>query len=241
MKLLIALAAAASAATITGLATASADSSFACTDRTGGVSGVPGQITAVRAAHHDGYDRIVYEFAPSAAGAIPAYRLTQQASATFHKDPSDLLANLDGSAGIRAVFQNTTVASSAPSDLKAGLPVIREAARLGDFERVSSYGIGLAHAACFRVQELGGTRLVIDVVAPPTATPAAGTQATPAASASTQAAPQALASTGHAANLTVSSQPTASTTTSQFPLLLVLAVIAGVALVLVGGRLATKR
>ena len=233
MKLLIALAAAASAATITGFATVSADSSFACTDRTGGVNGVPGQITAVRAAHHDGYDRIVFEFAPSAAGAIPAYRLTQQASATFHKDPSDLLANLDGSAGIRAVFQNTTVASSAPSELKAGLPVIREAAKLGDFERVSSYGIGLANAACFRVQELGGTRLVVDFVAPQTATPAA--------SAGTQASPEALASTGHPANLTLSSQPTASTAASQTPLLLILAVIAGAALVLVGGRLATKR
>ena len=241
MKSLIAFAAAAGAATLTGMVSASADSSFTCTDRTGGINGVPGQITAVRAAHHDGYDRIVFEFAPSAAGAIPAYRLAQQASATFHKDPSDLLANLDGSAGIKAVFQNTTVASTAPSDLKAGLPVIREAAKIGDFERVSSYGIGLAHTACFRVQELGGTRLVIDVVAPPTATPAAGTQATPASSAGTQASPEALASTGHPATLAVSSQPTASTTAFQIPLLLVLAVIAGVALVLVGGRLATKR
>ena len=241
MKWLIALAAAASAATITGLATASADNSFACTDRTGGVGGVPGQMTAVRAAHHDGYDRLVFEFAPSAAGAIPAFRLTPQASSSFEKDPSGLPVALQGSAGIKAVFQNTTVSAGAPSDLKAELPVIREAAKLGDFERVSSYGIGLAHAACFRVQELGGTRLVIDVVAPPSAAPATGTPATPGEPASTPASPQALASTGHPANLTVSSQPTATTTASRFPLLLVLAVLAGIALVLVGGRLATRR
>lgn len=241
MKSLIALAAAASAATITGIVTASADAPFACTDRSGGINGVPGQITSVRAAHHDGYDRLVFEFAPFAAGAIPTYRLTQQASSTFHKDPSDLPVTLEGSAGIKAVFQNTTVAAGVPSDLKAELPVIREAAKLGDFERVSSYGIGLSHAACFRLQELGGPRLVIDVVVPQAASPAGSNQSTAAASPGSQpAGPKVLASTGQQADLTVTSQPTA-TGSSELPLVLGLAAIAAAALVIVGGQLATKR
>ncbi|MDQ6692573.1 MAG: hypothetical protein M3Z13_07380, partial [Candidatus Dormibacteraeota bacterium] len=137
MKFLIVIAASFAAAGVFGVTPAAAADSFTCTDRTGGVSGVPGSITALRAAHHDGYDRLVFEFAPTAAGAIPAYHLTQQASAKFTKDPSGMPANLQGSAGLRAGFQNTTVAPGAPTDLQPGLPVIREAAKLGDFERVS--------------------------------------------------------------------------------------------------------
>ncbi|MDQ6720591.1 MAG: hypothetical protein M3003_07330, partial [Candidatus Dormibacteraeota bacterium] len=88
-QLLISIAAA-TAAAFGGVVTASADTQgpFTCTNRSGGIAGVPGSVSAIRVAHHVGYDRLVIEFAPSAAGAIPAYTLTRQASSTFIRDAS---------------------------------------------------------------------------------------------------------------------------------------------------------
>jgi hypothetical protein len=200
--LLIALAAATGAAGLTGTVTASADSAFSCAGMSGGVSGVPATVSGIRVAHHDGYDRLVVEFAPSASGAIPAYQLTPQASAQFTRDASGQPVTLDGAAGIRGVFRNTNVAVGLPTDLKPGLPAIREVANTGDFERVTSYGIGLASAACFRVAELSGpSRVVIDVQTAPDAAPAtvaAATTVAPAGQAS-DATPVDLATTGHPA------------------------------------------
>ena len=81
-QLLISLAAATAAVALGGMVAASADDlgAFTCTNRAGGVAGMPGTVASIRVAHHDGYDRLVFEFAPSSAGAMPAYSLTQQAS-----------------------------------------------------------------------------------------------------------------------------------------------------------------
>ncbi len=135
---------------------------FACTDRSGGVAGSAATVTAVRIAHHDGYDRLVIGFATS--NAMPQYQLTQQATSQFVRDASGQPVTLDGSAGIRAVLRNADITAGAPTDLTPQLPAIREVAQIGDFERVVSYGVGLATPSCFRVLELSGpTRLVIDV------------------------------------------------------------------------------
>jgi hypothetical protein len=202
-QLLISLAAATAAAAISGIVTASADTGgFSCTNRSGGVVGAPGTVSSLRVAHHDGYDRLVFEFAATAAGAVPEYSLTQQNSSSFTRDASGQTVRLDGSAGIKTVFRNTSVGSGVPSDLKPGLPAIREVANIGDFERVTSYGIGLSSAACFRVLELSGpTRLVIDVQTAPDAVPSAApvtTTAAPSAAPATQdSTPSDLAATGH--------------------------------------------
>jgi len=73
--------------------------------------------------------------------------------------------------------------------------------QIGDFERVVSYGIGLANPACLRVFELSGpTRLVIDVQTPADA-PAAAAEPSAAPSQSMapsqSTAPSNLATTGH--------------------------------------------
>jgi len=179
---------------VSGAVSASADDlgAFTCTDKAGGVAGARGTVTAIRFAHHDGYDRLVIGF--STSNTMPEYRLTQQASATFVQDASGRPVALEGSAGIRAVLRNTDIVDGAPSDQKPGLPELREVANIGDFERVVSYGIGLTDAACFRTIELTSpTRLVIDVQTPASA-PA--TAAVP-----TQAAqPSDLAVTGHPAS-----------------------------------------
>jgi hypothetical protein len=135
---------------------------FVCADRKGG-STAAATVVAVRVAHHTGYDRIVFEFAPQPDGSskIPSYTMIQQSSAQFTKDPSGQPANLEGSAGLRVVFRNTAAQGSAISS--SPTPVVTQVRQIGEFERVVSFGIGLNRAACFRVVELTGPgRLVID-------------------------------------------------------------------------------
>jgi len=199
-QLLISMAAATAAVALGGMVAASADDlgAFTCTNRAGGVAGVPGTVASIRVAHHDGYDRLVFEFAPSSAGAMPAYSLTQQASSTFTRDASGQSVTLDGSAGIKAVFHNATVGSGVPGDVKAGLPAIREVTNIGDFERVTSYGIGLKTPACFRTVELSGpTRLAIDVQTAPVAVTSAPLPTVAPIVQSTDTTPSDLAATGH--------------------------------------------
>ena len=201
-----ALALTAGAMTLTA-ANASANSlgAFTCTDRSGGVAGAA-TVYDVRVAHHDGYDRLVIGF--PTANTMPQYQLTQQGTAHFVRDASGQPVVLSGSSGIRLVIWNADIVSGVPSDLKPNLPAIREVAQIGNFERVVSYGVGLATPACFRVLELTGpTRLVIDVQTP--ADPTAATSSTPSAAPSASTSPSTivsqpaaaadLAATGHPA------------------------------------------
>jgi hypothetical protein len=236
---------AAGAATMALPISASADSlgAFSCTDQVGGVAGARGTVTSIRAAHHDGYDRLVIGFAT--ANTMPAYRLTRQDSATFIRDASGQPVNLDGSAGLRLALQNSDIADGVPSDMKPQLPEVREVANIGNFERVVSYGIGLRDAACFRVIELSSpTRLVIDV-----ATAADAPVGAAASSAATsQASPDAQASTAPMAgsvpeNLAATGQPASAQTTAAGPLAaLLIGLLAGVmGLGLVGIRQLMRR
>src|SRR5438132_1980694 len=198
------LAAAAGALVLSGAIQASAEDlgPFTCSNRAGGVAGASGTVSAIRIAHHDGYDRLVIGFATS--NTMPQYQLTQQASSHFVRDASGQPVTLDGSAGIHAVLRNADITAGAPTDLKPGLPAIREVAQIGNFERVVSYGVGLATPACFRVLELSGpTRLVIDVQtaadapAATAATAAPSSSSDPATASPSTATPSDLAATGH--------------------------------------------
>jgi hypothetical protein len=186
------------AVVVAGAVSASADDlgAFSCTAKAGGSSGARGTVTAIRVAHHDGYDRLVFGFATT--NTMPEYRLTPQSSATFAQDASGRPVALEGAAGIRTVFQNSDIVAGAPNDQKPGLPEIREVANIGNFERVVSYGIGLKDAACFRVIELSSpTRLVIDVQTPASAPAAASTNQAAVPAQTSQ--PVDLAATGHSA------------------------------------------
>ena len=220
-----ALALTAGAVTLTGTMPASADTlgAFTCSDRSGGVAGTAATVSAVRIAHHDGYDRLVIGFATS--DTMPQYQLTQQATSHFVRDASGQPVALDGSAGIHAVLRNADITPGAPTDLKPQLPAIREVAQIGNFERVVSYGVGLATPACFRVLELSGpTRLVIDVQ---TAADAPAATAAPSTAASRPATPSDLAATGHPAE---PAQPAA------FPvLILILGLLAATAGLTIAG------
>src|SRR3989454_9487884 len=135
---------------------------FICSDRSGGSTGLSGQLTAIRVAHHaeaPGFDRIVFDF----SSGIPSYDLTRQESPTFVRDATGQPITLDGSAGIKLIFRDADV-QGVPDDQKPNLPTVREIAKLGNFERVLSYGIGLSSSQCVRVLELSGpSRLVVDV------------------------------------------------------------------------------
>jgi hypothetical protein len=192
----LALTASAVALTAALPVSAQAPGGFACTDRSGGVASSAATVTAIRIAHHDGYDRLVLGFATS--NTMPQYQLTQQATSHFVRDASGQPVTLEGSAGIRAVLRNADITAGAPTDLKPALPAIREVAQIGNFERVVSYGVGLATPACFRVLELSGpTRLVIDVQTPPDASAATASTALPTTAAGQPATPADLAATGH--------------------------------------------
>jgi hypothetical protein len=190
---LVAVALATGAVGITGVVQASAQGlpAFTCTDKSGGVAGAAATVYDVRVAHHDGYDRLVIGL--PTANTMPQYQLTQQATAHFVRDASGQPVVVSGSSGIRFVIRNADIVGGAPSDLTPNLPEIREVAQIGNFERVVSYGVGLATPACFRVLELSSpTRLVIDVQTPPDAAAAtAAIAATPSAAV--------LAATGHPA------------------------------------------
>jgi hypothetical protein len=192
---LTAVALGASALTLIGTLPAAAGDlgPFTCTDKSGGVAGAAATVYNVRVAHHDGYDRLVIGF--PTANAMPAYQLTRQATSQFVRDASGQPVSLDGSAGIRVVLQNADITPGAPTDLKPELPAIREVAQIGNFERVVSYGVGLAAPACLRVFELTGpTRLVIDVQ---TASDAPAATAAPSTAPSQPTTPSDLAATGH--------------------------------------------
>jgi hypothetical protein len=198
-----ALALTAGAMTLAGALPASADTlgAFTCTDRSGGPASAAATVTAIRIAHHDGYDRLVIDFASS--NAMPQYQLTRQATSTFIRDASGQPVTLQGSAGIRVVLRNSDIASAVPNDVKPNLPEIREVTQIGNFERVVSYGVGLSTPACFRVLELSApTRLVIDVQTPadaPTATTVPSATVVPSTAASQPATPSDLPATGHPA------------------------------------------
>jgi hypothetical protein len=155
-------------ATPTLAPSATALGQFQCVDASGGKDAGQVQLKAIRTAHQPGYDRIVYEFSPS-TGAVPPYTVTRQSSTHFVKDPSGQPVTLRGSYGLRLVLRNTTAygAYQGSSDLTPGLPALLEAAQLGDFEGVNSWGLGLARNSCMRVLELSNpTRLVIDIQTP---------------------------------------------------------------------------
>ena len=226
---LAALALATGAIALTGAIQASADSSppFTCTNKSDGAAGARGTVYNLRAANHVSYDRLVIGLPTT--NAVPSYRITQQSSASFTQDPSGRRTTLEGSAGLRLVLQNTDITPGAPSDIKPNLPEIREVRKIGNFERVVSYGIGLSKPACFRVFELSGpSRLVIDVAVPSSST---ATAQTTGSSAPANSAPvvSTLATTG---------QPRQPAQPSSLP---IVALALGLAAMAGGGSLLRRR
>jgi hypothetical protein len=133
----------------------------------GAASGAP-ILTQIRAAHHPGYDRLVFEF----KGSVPSQHTVTRVSQVIG-DPSGLPVNVVGSAKLLVRFAPATghndqgrVTYGATSRTVA-LPGIIQVVAAGDFESVLSFGVGLARAEPFHVFTLTGpSRVVIDVRTP---------------------------------------------------------------------------
>jgi hypothetical protein len=139
------------ALTGTGVATAAAPST------------VP-TLIGIRAAHHPTYDRIVFDF----TGGLPSSRQADYVPALIG-DASGLPVPVAGRAILQVRFSPADAHSdagnaTAPGRIAFGLPNIITAVRGGDFEAVTTYGIGLARQQPFRMFTLTNPyRVVIDV------------------------------------------------------------------------------
>jgi hypothetical protein len=125
-------------------------------------------LTAVRAARHEGYDRIVFEF----ANALPGYDV-RYVPAPIHQDGSGNTVAVKGAYFLRVRMENALDADltkpsapktySGPQRFDPGTPEIAELVRTGGFEAILTWVAGLRDRVDFRVTTLQSPpRLVVD-------------------------------------------------------------------------------
>jgi len=119
-------------------------------------------VRGVRVGSHTGCDRVVFEF----AGPMPGYSVRYVPTVT--RDGSGLPVALSGSAFLEIVLRPTSTTTHAPqSSVTPGYAELRQVTGAGDFEGVTSYGVGLKSKQPFRAYRLASpNRLVIDIAAP---------------------------------------------------------------------------
>jgi hypothetical protein len=122
-------------------------------------------LVAIRAAHHPGYDRLVFEF----RGGLPASRQARYVHAVT-ADGSGRPVRLLGRAFLAIRFTPAVGHDDAghgtfgPARRAPNLPNLRQVATAGDFEAVLSFGAGLRSRASFRAFALvSPSRVVIDI------------------------------------------------------------------------------
>ncbi len=124
-------------------------------------------LVAVRAAHHPGYDRVVFEFTgkgPSSYSVGYVTRLIQ--------DPAGYRLAIAGRAILQVTMRDVdahTVAGTVPTAGRTAFALknVLTTVRSGDFEAVVSYGIGLQKRTAVHTHRLSGpARVVVDVATP---------------------------------------------------------------------------
>lgn len=126
------------------------------------------QITDVRTGTHDGYDRVVFEFAEG----LPEASL-ERAEPPFTHDASGAPIEVAGESFLRLIMRNGTKQTEegtssydGPTDFETGYPALVQLTEGGDFEAQSTWYLGLTAESCVRVLTLtddGTARLVIDI------------------------------------------------------------------------------
>lgn len=125
-------------------------------------------LTDVRAARHEGFDRVVFQF----RNALPGYDV-RYVSRPVRQDGSGKVVAIAGSAIVRIRMENALDADlsqasapltyTGPQRLTPGTPEIAELARSGGFEGVLTWVAGLHDPVDFRVTTLAAPpRLIID-------------------------------------------------------------------------------
>ena len=120
-------------------------------------------LVAIRAAHHPGFDRIVFQF----AGGLPTSHHVQYVDELLG-DGSGLPVRVAGRAILSVGFDGAQAhdaqGPTVPTRKAFALPNIMTTVRAGDFEAVTTYGIGLAKRTPFQVSTLQDpSRVVIDI------------------------------------------------------------------------------
>ena len=125
-------------------------------------------ITDVRTGTHDGYDRVVFDF----ADGLPEASL-ERAEPPFTQDASGLPIEVQGESFLRLILRGGTkqtlegtTSYDGPTEFETGYPALVHLIEGGDFEAQSTWYFGLAAESCVRVLTLtddGTARLVIDI------------------------------------------------------------------------------
>jgi hypothetical protein len=120
-------------------------------------------LVAIRAAHHPGFDRIVFQF----AGGLPDSHHVEYVN-VLRGDASGLPIPVAGRAILSVSFDGAQAHDSqgptVPARKAFALPNIMTTVRAGDFEAVTTYGVGLAKRTPFAVSWLNNpSRVVIDI------------------------------------------------------------------------------
>ena len=122
-------------------------------------------LVAVRAAHRGRWDRVVFEF----EGGLPADRRVEYVDRLF-ADGSGRRVRVAGRAILRVRFEPAQAhtddgsPTAAPRRVAFPLPNVLTAVRAGDFEAVTTYGLGLAKRTRVRVTTLQAPpRVVVEV------------------------------------------------------------------------------
>jgi hypothetical protein len=140
---------------------------FACSDASGGTTGVANVTTARVAESAAGYDRFVLQL----DSIVPTYTVKRQDKPVFPLGASGQTVTLSGTAGVLVTVHSATGATTftGPSDLvHPEYKLLVEARQTQDFEGYVSWGLGLSKPACMRVftipavEGISPARLVVD-------------------------------------------------------------------------------
>lgn len=120
-------------------------------------------LVGIRATHHANVDRIVYRF----DGGLPFDTQVRYVNRLF-ADGSGRLVRVPGQAILRVRFEGAHAhdaqGQTAPRRKAFALPNVMNTVRAGDFEAVTTYGIGLAKRTDFQVSTRSNpTRVVIKI------------------------------------------------------------------------------
>jgi hypothetical protein len=129
-------------------------------------TGAQAQLVAVRAAHHDGFDRVTFEFRSGPPGWRVGYVAEITGLGSGQRVP------VQGLAFLSVLFDpaNAHTEAGVPTwhgpRLTPRLPSLRQVVLADDFEAQLAFGLGLSGRVGFRVMELTGPpRVAVDVAA----------------------------------------------------------------------------
>jgi hypothetical protein len=132
----------------------------------------PGEVAllrAVRVARNEGFDRVVFEF----ENTVPGYEVGY-GTKPIAADPGEttvpiageqvLIVRMERAAGVDLSGADYRQTYTGPTQITADTPEVTDLARVGDFEAVLTWAIGLRDPVDFRVTTLSDPpRLVVDV------------------------------------------------------------------------------